>query len=112
MQKDPQFLLDMLLSAKIAVEYVTGRSQEEWATNLQLQDAVIRRFLIIGEAARRISEETKRNLPEVPWTAINGMRNRLVHEYDDIDLDVIWDTLIKSLPILIKELEKVVSLEE
>jgi uncharacterized protein with HEPN domain len=112
MQKDPQFLLDMLLSAKIAVEYIAERSQEEWVINLQLQDAVIRRFLIIGEAARRISEETKRNLPEVPWTAINGMRNRLVHEYDDIDLDVIWDTLIKSLPILIKELEKVVSFEE
>lgn len=102
----------MLLSAKIAVEYVTGKSPEDWVTNLQLQDAVIRRLLIIGEAARRTSEETKQNLPKIPWTAINGMRNRLVHEYDDIDLDVIWDTLIKSLPILIKELEKVILLEE
>ncbi|MBW4532494.1 MAG: DUF86 domain-containing protein [Pleurocapsa minor HA4230-MV1] len=102
----------MLLSAKIAVEYVAGRSREDLISDLQLQDAVIRRFLIIGEAARRVSEETKQNLPKVPWTAINGMRNRLVHEYDDIDLDVIWDTLIKSLPILIKELENVVLLEE
>ncbi|MGL4880282.1 MAG: HepT-like ribonuclease domain-containing protein, partial [Waterburya sp.] len=84
----------------------------DFVTNLQLQDAVIRRILIIGEAARRISQETKQNLPTVPWTAINGIRNRLVHEYDDIDLDVVWDTLIKSLPILIKELENVVSLEE
>lgn len=66
MPKDPQFLLDMLLSAKIAVEYVAGRSREDLISDLQLQDAVIRRFLIIGEAARRVSEETKQNLPKVP----------------------------------------------
>jgi uncharacterized protein with HEPN domain len=101
MERDLQSLLDMLQSARIIMDYVAGRSKEEVTTDLQLQDAMIRRLLIIGEAAKRVSEPTRQNLEKIPWFAINGMRNRLVHEYDDVDLDVIWDT------VLILELEKV-----
>lgn len=108
MERDLQSLLDMLQSAEIVMDYVAGRSQTELTTDLQFQDAIIRRLQIIGEAARRISESTRQTLPTIPWTAINGMRNRLVHEYDEIDLDTVWDTVINSLPILISELEQVV----
>jgi uncharacterized protein with HEPN domain len=108
MNRDRQFLLDMLVSAKIVVGYVAKRSIVDLESDLQLQDAVIRRLLIIGEASNRISQVTQRNLPAIPWRFINGMRNRLVHEYDDIDFDIIWDTLQKSLPSLIIELEKIV----
>jgi uncharacterized protein with HEPN domain len=79
---------------------------------LQLQDAVIRRLLIIGEASKRVSEPTRKSLTTIPWSAISGMRNRLIHEYDEIDLDVVWDTIDKSLPILIVELEKLVPPDE
>lgn len=112
MERDLQSLLDILQSAQIIVGYIAGRSRDELNNDLQLQDAVIRRFLIIGEAARRVSEETRQTLTTIPWTAMNGMRNRLVHEYDGIDLDVVWDTAANSLPILISELEKVVPPEE
>jgi uncharacterized protein with HEPN domain len=108
MERDLQSLLDMLQSAQIARDYIAGRSQNELETDLQLQDAVIRRLLIIGEAARRVSQTTQQALPVIPWTAINGMRNRLVHEYDEIDLDIVWSTIMNSLPVLILELEKVV----
>lgn len=108
MERDLQSLLDMLQSAQIARNYIAGRSQNELETDLQLQDAVIRRLLIIGEAARRVSQTTQQALPVIPWAAINGMRNRLVHEYDEIDLDIVWSTIMNSLPILILELEKVV----
>ncbi len=109
MERDLQSLLDMLQSAQIMMDYIDGRSKEELTTDLQLQDAMTRRLLIIGEASKRVSETTRQTLEKIPWIAINGMRNRLVHEYDDIDLDVIWDTVIKSLPLLILEPEKVVS---
>ncbi|MGA7934801.1 MAG: HepT-like ribonuclease domain-containing protein [Kovacikia sp.] len=108
MERDLQSLLDMLQSARIIVNYISGRSKEELTTDLQFQDAMIRRLLIIGEASKRVSETTRQILAQIPWVAINGMRNRLVHEYDEIDLDIIWDTAVKSLPLLILELEKVV----
>ena len=68
--------------------------------------------MIIGEASNRISEPTRQTLTTIPWTAISGMRNRLVHEYDEVDLDIIWDTIFNSLPILILELEKIISPDE
>lgn len=109
MNRDQQFLIDMLLSAKIAVSYIQEKSKTDLENDLQLQDAIIRRLLIIGEASNRISKKTQEGLPIIPWRLINGMRNRLVHEYDDIDLDTVWDTLQKSLPNLISELEKITS---
>jgi uncharacterized protein with HEPN domain len=109
MNREKQFLLDMLLSAKIAIDYLEEKSINELENNLLLQDAVIRRLLIIGEASRRISQNTQQSLPTIPWRLIKGMRNRLVHEYDDLDLNTIWETVKTSLPILVVELEKIVS---
>lgn len=108
MERDLQSLLDILQSAQIATNYLAERSRNDLETDLQLQDAIVRRLLIIGEASRRVSETTRQILPTIPWAAINGMRNRLVHEYDEVDLDVVWSTVINSLPALIEELEKVV----
>jgi uncharacterized protein with HEPN domain len=89
----------MLQSAQIVTDYLQGRSQNELTTDLQLQDAIIHRLLIIGEASKRVSEITRQTLPAIPWAAISGMRNRLVHEYDEIDLDVMWDTAVNGLPL-------------
>lgn len=74
----------------------------------QCQDAVIRRLEIIGEAARRISPETRARLPQLPWEAMIGMRNILIHEYDDVDLMIVWDTVQKDLPRLVANLENVI----
>jgi uncharacterized protein with HEPN domain len=112
MERDLQSLLDMLQSAQIVADYLQGRSQNELTTDLQLQDAIIHRLLIIGEASKRVSEITRQTLTAIPWAAINGMRNRLVHEYDEIDLDVVWDTAVNGLPSLILELKKVVPPDE
>ncbi|MCY7394124.1 MAG: DUF86 domain-containing protein [Leptolyngbyaceae cyanobacterium CAN_BIN12] len=112
MERDLQSLLDMLQSAQIVMSYIAGRSQEELTTDLQLQDAMIRRLLIIGEASKRVSETTRQALITIPWTAINGMRNRLIHEYDEIDMDIVWNTAVNSLPTLILELEKIISSDE
>ncbi|BAS59350.1 hypothetical protein LBWT_53190 [Leptolyngbya boryana IAM M-101] len=102
----------MLQSAQIVMNYIAGRTKNELATDLQFQDAVIRRLLVIGEASNRISKATQQALTTIPWIAINGMRNRLVHEYDELDLNVVWDTVVNSLPVLILELEKVISVDK
>ena len=62
---------------------------------------------IVGEAASKISEECREDFPQIPWTNIIGMRNRLIHAYFDLNLDILWKTITEDLPPLIAELEKI-----
>jgi uncharacterized protein with HEPN domain len=105
MQRDLQFLLDMLQSAELITIYTAQCSKDEFIENIQLQDSVIRRLLVIAEAARRVSDSTRQTLPSVSWQEINGMRNRLVHEYDAVNLNIVWDTIQTQIPTLIEELK-------
>jgi uncharacterized protein with HEPN domain len=105
MQRDPQFLLDMLQSAELIASYTDQVSKDEFIQNIQLQDAVIRRLLVIAEAARRVSETTRQARFDISWAEINGMRNRLVHEYDDVDFDIVWDVVQNEIPSLITALK-------
>jgi len=72
---------------------------------MQLQDSVIRRLLVIAEAARRVFETTRQTFPNIAWQEINGMRNRLVHEYDDVNLNIVWDVVQAEIPSLIEDLQ-------
>lgn len=105
MPRDREYLLDILEAAKLAVAYVAEKTREDFSNDLQCQDAVIRRLEIIGEAARRISEETQNAFPDLPWNEIIGMRNVMIHEYDDVDLAIVWETVKNDLPPFIESLE-------
>ena len=105
MSRDPQYLLDIVEAAKLARSYVVGKTQDEFLQDTFCQDAVIRRLEIIGEAARRLSRTARIALPELTWNAMIGMRNLLIHEYDGVDLNIVWDTVQKDLPTLIKAIE-------
>ena len=107
MQHDREYLLDILEAAKLALSYVERKAKGEFLSDLQCQDAVIRRFEIIGEAARRISEETRATFPGLPWNDMISMRNVMIHDYDDIDLVIVWETVHNDLPQLIASLEKI-----
>jgi uncharacterized protein with HEPN domain len=85
------------------------KTWEEFKNNSLLQDAVVRRLEIIGEASGRVSTETQNKLSQLPWQAMKGTRNRVIHEYDSIALDIIWDIVQKDLPFLASELEGIVS---
>jgi uncharacterized protein with HEPN domain len=68
----------------------------------------VRLLEIICEAASKVSPEKKANLPQIYWKQITGMRNRIAHAYFGIDLDVVWQTIVEDLPLLISELEKII----
>lgn len=108
MPRDSAYLLDIVQSAKLVARYVEGTAREAFLRDEQLQDAVVRRLLVIGEAARRVSTETRNTLPDVPWAAMTGMRNVLAHQYDDVDYGTVWDTAQRDLPRLIAVLEPLV----
>ncbi|MBD2424802.1 DUF86 domain-containing protein [Phormidium sp. FACHB-1136] len=112
MQRDLQFLLDMLQSAELVMIYINQCEKEIFIQNIQLQDSVIRRLLIIAEAAKRVSEATRQTLPDIAWQEINGMRNRLVHEYDDINLNIVWDVIQTEVPHLIEVLKETIPPEQ
>jgi uncharacterized protein with HEPN domain len=111
MSRDHAYLFDVLESSRTALEYMRGKTWEEFSKDSLLQDAVVRRLEIIGEASGRISDETQKKHPHLPWQAMKGTRNRIIHEYDSIELDIIWDIIQQDLPLLTAELEKIVSTE-
>lgn len=105
---DQVYLKHMLDHAREAVEMVAGKTQADLARHRMLELALIRLVEIIGEAATRVGNEMKSSNPQVPWREIIGMRNRLTHGYDTVDLKVLWDTILEDLPPLISDLEKII----
>jgi len=98
-------LQHMVDHAREALSMVRGRSRSDLDDNRMLELALVRLVEIVGEAAARVSESTRRTYTSVPWPEIVGMRNRVVHGYDTVDLDVLWDTITVDLPALIVGLE-------
>ncbi|XGV86900.1 MAG: DUF86 domain-containing protein [Limnothrix sp. BL-A-16] len=97
MPRDLQFLLDMLQSAELILTYTAQCSKDEFIANVQLQDSVIRRLLVIAEAARRISKNTWQSLPNISWQEIHGMRNWLVHDSDQSALSPDRDLVLLKI---------------
>ena len=105
-RRDPRiFLHDMLDYSREALALAHGRTRADLDGDRVLSLALTRLIEIIGEAASRIPADVRSQFPAIPWPQITGMRNRLIHAYQAVDHDVVWDTLIDSLPSLIAELE-------
>lgn len=101
-------LRHILDAAREALSFAEGKSRENLDKDRMLVLSIVREVEIIGEAASRISEETRTQYPQIPWIQMIHMRNHLVHVYFDIDLDIVWNTVRNDLPFLIGELEKIV----
>ena len=111
MNRDLAAVADIVESARKICEYIAGVSRHEFSENVQLQDSVVRRLLVIGEASGRLSASFCETRPTVPWSEIRGMRNRMVHVYDDIDMNLVWQTARNDIPRLLAELAPVVSMD-
>ncbi len=98
-------MLDMSLKAK---EFTSGIDRDEYDQNELLRLALIHIFQTIGEAAQHVSPEFQEAHPEIPWHEVIGMRNRLVHDYMNVDEDVIWEVVQQDLPPLIQALITIV----
>ena len=91
--------------------FIAGSNRQTLDNNRMLVFALVRAIEIIGEAAANVSSECREKYPQIPWANIIGMRNRLVHAYFDIDLDILWNTATTKLEPLIEQLEEVILLE-
>lgn len=90
----------MLDSINLIEKYLKGKNKEAFLSSEQLQDAVIRRLEIIGEAVKNLPEEIIKKYPDLPWKEIAGMRDILIHQYFGVDLELTWEVIKVEVPIL------------
>jgi len=107
MTRDPLvYIEDILESIKHIENYVKGEKLENFLKDTKLQDSVIRRLEIIGEAIGNLPEETQALNPDIPWRQIAGLRNVLIHEYFGVNIDRVWTVVINDLPSLKKQISE------
>ncbi len=110
MFEDDEIRLKHILdAAREAVGFTEGHCREDLGTDRKLSLSLVRLLEIIGEAAKGITTEFCQEHSELPWKSMVGMRDRLIHGYFDVNLDIVWETVTNDLPPLINKLEKIVT---
>ena len=108
MKKDPKILIVHILQSIESVEkYSKGLEKERFMADEEKQDAIIRKLEVIGEAVANLEDKFKESYPNIPWQDITDMRNRLIHEYFAVDLELVWEVVQKDLPVLRENILKI-----
>jgi uncharacterized protein with HEPN domain len=100
-------LLHMIEAAESVLRFTRNRRRLDLETDQMLLFAVVRAIEVLGEAASKVSDETRSAYPHVPWSLITDMRNRLIHGYFDIDTGIVWNTASQEIPALLTHLRKI-----
>ena len=112
MSRDNATLLDMLKASRLVIEFKEGMTKASFLDDKKTRSAIVLQLLILGEATKRLSQELRTQHKTIPWKQIAGMRDKLVHDYDDVDYDEVWRTAEEDMPQLIAQLEPLVPPEE
>lgn len=110
MKSDTVYLHHILDAIHRIQGYLAGVSYEEFLQHYLLQDGTVRQLEIIGEAARNVSSTLRSAHPEVPWTEMVGIRNKLIHAYFEVRLPIVWDTTQYDLPPLEQQVQSILDL--
>lgn len=108
MKKDPAvFIGHILESIELIESYSRGKSELDLMNSVGLQDMIVRRIEIIGEAVKNLPDDLKRDHPEIPWRDMAGMRDIVIHQYFGVDLEIVWQVTTKDLPELKAKIRKI-----
>lgn len=112
LDRDQATLLDLTLASKRVLEFIGNQSFDSFSRDLKTQSAVVFQILILGEASKRLSSEFRNLHPEIPWSDIMRMRDRLIHHYESMEPEEVWQAAVEDIPALLEFLEKVGGAEE
>lgn len=112
MSRDQQSVQDMYNAAREILDFTVDIDYVSLESDCRTQSAVLYEIVIIGEAANRLSNEFQSEHPTIPWKDIIGMRNILAHQYDKVDVEVVWDVIHQDIPELMALLEPLLSTED
>jgi uncharacterized protein with HEPN domain len=105
MSRDQEALIDITEAIKLIFRYTEAVDLDALATNIEKQDAILRRITIIGEETKRLSKGFRERHSSIPWKEIAGMRDVITHDYDEVDLDEVWTVITENLPQLLNYIE-------
>lgn len=108
---DRDFISDIQEAIRRITDYTSGMTYEAFLTDTKTQDAVIRNLEIIGEAAKSLSEKLRANRPNIPWKGMTDIRDKLIHHYFGVNLDIVWQVATTDLPQLTHSLATVANEE-
>ena len=111
MKKDDSVYIRHIRDAFLQIElYIDGVTHEEFLSNSLLQDGVIRQLEVMGEAARNLSEDLRNEYPKIPWRQMISLRNRMIHAYFNVNLQIIWEIIQGDIPNLKQETKHVLEI--
>ena len=106
--RDLGYIKDIKESIELINSYLEGVSKLEFFENQEKQDAVVNRLMVMGEAAKMLSQDTRDKYSKVSWDDMAGMRDILIHRYHRIDLETVWETVKKDLPEVEKQVSRII----
>jgi len=106
---DQEYLTDILGEIEKVAAFIEGMTPSHFNADEKTVYAVIRAIEVIGEAAKKISDNVRQKQPSIPWREISGMRDKLIHDYSGVDLAVVWKTATEDLPEIEPLLQKMLS---
>ena len=92
-------------AAGLVVEFISGLDEATFMADIKTQSAVLHQLMVMGEAVKRLGPEVRAQQPQIPWALIAGMRDKLIHGYDMVDLDRVWNTAHKDVPNLLAAID-------
>lgn len=105
LDRDSATVLDLAIAAQRIQEFVAGQDVEQFRTDIRTQSAVVFQILILGEAAKRLTPDFRSRHPQIPWSDIMRMRDKLIHHYESIDVGEVWKAAREDVPALMAVLE-------
>ena len=112
MNRDSETLLDLAKSARLIIQFAQGLTPEDFIEDVRTQSAVLYHIEVIGAAVKRLSPSFRAAHPSISWSAIAGMRDRLIHQYDTVDLEEVWSVVNQDVPDLLQYLAPLLPREE